>query len=468
MKPSNLILLFVGLVAGAAASWPLFFYVIDQSGPEVYSWFKVILLVVGIVGAAMVLALPLAWWAVRRFLGTARGTLEQVITDSTAAAHCMSARDADGTARHVQSAALELLAWYAPIAARRWVAQTSIALLVGFGGLIGTALLLRQTLLLGEQNKKLEEQTFLLRDQNLKLDMQTITAEAQRRSTLATELFSILQQLPAEENSEPSSDLRLLPRSIAARIIAFSRAATPYWTIDVPAAGIQATSTISPRIGQYRTSPERGQLLTALLMSNVDVTKLSQAGALFISAGLQDAMLVGARLPGTNLDLAFMPGVVLSGAVLTGANFAEAQLPFAQLNAADLSRSNMHRANLCRAILGGADLSGSNLTGTNFRGAALVGVNFSGAVLRGADLSGAFLNGANLSGADLREAQLIGIDLDDVNVGIRDPTGARPTGFPEGWTTAPDGWEVFFREDRAFLRRTSREPLSLQIVSCAR
>jgi len=52
-----------------------------------------------------------------------------------------------------------------------------LALLIAFGGLIGTALIFRQTALLGEQNKKISEQIDLLAEQNRKLDFQTITAE---------------------------------------------------------------------------------------------------------------------------------------------------------------------------------------------------------------------------------------------------------------------------------------------------
>jgi hypothetical protein len=256
--------LVVGLVVGAAASWAPLFGTLDRATPFVDGFLYWFLPVLGVSAAVLAVTVPLAWWGLRRFVKGARGTLEQVVKETTAATRAVTERDAPTAAVHAEQAVLEAIAWYGPIAAQRWVVSTLLALLIAFGGLIGTALLFRQTLLLGDQNAKLQEQTALLRDQNAKLDLQTVTAEAQRRADLAAELFSILQ---AVSTAKPEGQPQLEP-GLTARIVAFSRAATPYWTIEVPAT-LLASEAPTLQFADRPRSPERGQLLTGLVGSKI-------------------------------------------------------------------------------------------------------------------------------------------------------------------------------------------------------
>lgn len=175
-------------------------------------------------GVAVVIGVPIGYWFLRRFIGTAAGALTQVIADATAAAEAATKQNAQAAVEHAGRALREAAAWYAPRAARRFVVTTTLGLLVTFGGLTGTVLLLRQTLLLGTQNE-------LLIAQNDKIDLQTVTVEAQRRGGLASELFSILQAATLIPEGEP------LGRPLTARIVAFSRVAEPYFTIVVPGDG---------------------------------------------------------------------------------------------------------------------------------------------------------------------------------------------------------------------------------------
>jgi hypothetical protein len=169
---------------------------------------------------------------------------------------------------HASQAFDQALAWYSPIAARRWVVRSALALLISFGGPTGTALLFRQTLLLREQNQKLQEQIVLLRDQNQKLDLQTVTAEAQRRTGLTTELFSILQQTMSLSEAPSRTGPLVLPRGLTARIIAFSRAAAPYWTAEIPEISGDDGKFI-PILARRPRSPERGQLFVGLVSAGV-------------------------------------------------------------------------------------------------------------------------------------------------------------------------------------------------------
>jgi uncharacterized protein YjbI with pentapeptide repeats len=419
----------LGLVVGATASWALLYPALEKAVPWVDIFIQIVLPAMGIFVAALMLVVPLAWWAIRRFIKTAHGTLEQVVRKVAAAAQAAAENNTSAATSHAREAALEAVAWYGPVAARRFVVQTALGLLVTFGGLVGTALLFRQTILLGEQNKKLAEQTDLLRnqnekldqqtdlfrEQNTKLDLQTIAAEAQRRAGLSAELFAILEaisrlgvEVPAGTTSSQQPRGQL-PRGLQARIIALSHAAAPYRIIEVP----EGRNSI-PRRADRDRSPERGQLLVGLVLADIDFTVL--AGRItFEGADLRGARLNNAFLPHTFLPGAFLPGADLPDAILT-----DADLPGAVLTNAVLTKANLILADLAGANLAGADLTDANLTGAK-------------------------LTDTNLNGADLTHAI----------VGKTVAPGKLPDGFPTGWDGPPPGWELYDDSGKARLQRSA-------------
>jgi hypothetical protein len=182
----------VGAVAGAVvatiATWALLSGELGLFARWLDSVLNLLLAALAGAGVTAVLAVLVVWWWWPRFVGMAQGTFGQVVSNVRAAAWAAAENDAAAAVSHAERAVHEAAAWYAPIAARRFVVQTLITLLVTFGGLVGTGLLFRQTLLLGAQNAK--------------LDLQTVTAEAQRRGGLAAELFSILQAVSQLTPSE--------------------------------------------------------------------------------------------------------------------------------------------------------------------------------------------------------------------------------------------------------------------------
>src|SRR4051812_21502741 len=60
---------------------------------------------------------------------------------------------------------------------------------------------------------------------------------------------------------------------LKARIVAFSRAATPYRVIEVPDT-LEDIKTPAPRLAPRARSPERGQLLIALILAGIDISGL--------------------------------------------------------------------------------------------------------------------------------------------------------------------------------------------------
>lgn len=361
---TGLTALTVGIVIGTAASWALLFGKLDTAKPLVDRIFDSLLPVLGIACLAMAIIVPLGAWGIQRFLKGARGTIDEVVKEISAGAQAAAQKDASSSAVHAERAVLAALAWYGPIAARRWIVRTALGLLVAFGGLVGTALLFRQTALLveqntllGKQNAKLNEQTDLLRDQNKKLDLNTVTAEAQRRAGLASELFSILQEGATQlkdKNASPNYPLPLTAE-LTARLVAFTRSANPYWTIELD------DQTKIPKLADRARSAERGQLLAGLILIGAAIQPLIAKGAQFSGADLREANLDGAKLRGINLQ----------DADLRGAGLAYTDLTWAHLNNADLScivdlhSKSKKCSSLYSALIRTTDFAGANLKGAD-------------------------------------------------------------------------------------------------------
>jgi hypothetical protein len=372
----------VGMLIGFAATWVLFYGPIDEADPSPSIFHLFIAVLSGFFGALGFVAL-LVWWAVHS-LKRAHGTLEQIVRETTAATRAAIQLNALTTVDHVEKAILEGVVWYERSTARQWIVRITFGLLFGFGGLIGTAMLFRQTILLGTQNEK--------------LDLQTVTAEAQRRAGLSAELFAILQAVSlinaeAAGTTPSQRPTEQVPRGLQARIVALSRAATPYRIIEVPEGAANGKVPV-PQLADQARSPERGQLLVGLALAGINIRLLGLGGATFDRADLRNTSLPNASLIGTNL----------SGADLTG------------------------------AFLGDADLTRAFLDDANLTGADLLRVN----------LSGANLSGANLSGADLSGA-IVGETLSP---------GQLPRLFPKGWDGPPAGWELYDNGGVARLRRS--------------
>src|SRR5215208_2846859 len=96
--------LVIGLVVGAAASWALLFGTLDRATPFVDAFLYWFLPVLGVSAAVLAVMVPLAWWGLRHFVRGARGTLEQVVKEATAATRAATERDAPTAAAHAEQA----------------------------------------------------------------------------------------------------------------------------------------------------------------------------------------------------------------------------------------------------------------------------------------------------------------------------------------------------------------------------
>jgi hypothetical protein len=129
-------LIVVGMVIGAAVSWPLFFGALESAAPAVDSLYQSLLPALSGVAFALILIVPLTWWGLRRAFRRARGSLDQIVKKIADASRAAVDKNVPAVTTHTERAVLEAISWYMPVAARRFVMQTSLALLVTFGGLL--------------------------------------------------------------------------------------------------------------------------------------------------------------------------------------------------------------------------------------------------------------------------------------------------------------------------------------------
>ncbi len=184
-------------------------------------------------------------------------------------------------------------------------------------------------------------------------------------------------------------------------------------------------------------SPERGQLLQALILMHIDTGSFARIKrkALFAGANLQGGRLKGLDLSGINLHEANLKnadlgGANLSGADLGGANLWGANLNGANLGNADLKRADMSWAQLNKATLALANLNGANLTNAQLRNADLYDATVQwaqsgGALFNEANLTSVNFLGANLKKVNLNQANLIDTDLRRVDLSEADLLGVR-------------------------------------------
>lgn len=272
--------------------------------------------------------------------------------------------------------AVSLYTW---VSYRKWVISVFYTLLLGFAGLLGSVLVLNQNKLISSQNRIISTQTELIKKQSFRLDQQTYLQEADRRSSLVFLLGNITDAIDREIRTDVEKKSRRdLTLQLVGRIVALSRSLRPYRYLE-------GDSLIKKPL-----SPERGQLLIALLESNIDSSSMK----IIYSKG----NFTRADLNGANLN-----GVDLSNINLQGSNLDNAKLQNANLENSNLIGSSIQKAKFNGAILNGTYLSESVIDSSDFKGAEINGPYFRNASLKYADFSGgkvtADFEGANLSNA---------------------------------------------------------------------
>lgn len=207
-----------------------------------------------------------------------------------------------------------------------------------------------------KQNTLFENQNSLLSQQTTKLEQQTTLSESNRRSSLIFLMSNVLDKLDDELKANKG---RKISTELSARIISLSNSFKPYFILE------------GNQISKQRLSPERGQLLVALVKSN-----------------LNDADFIYNILASSNFSFS------------------------------DLRNVDLRDANITNSRLNNSNFAGATLSGSSFRLSMIKDSDFSGADLRNVDFQSTYLCNANFENADLTGANFKNsiIDLDKINL----------------------------------------------------
>lgn len=271
-----------------------------------------------------------------------------------------------------------------------WIMLLGVLVL---GGIVSSLTVYRQNaafkLQIQNQDKKLREMAALV--------------EAVKKGDSAPLMRSILNDVGDDLKRNPGRTLR---DTTIARIAAYSFALKPYKYYE------------GDSLLEQACSPERGQLLQALVLMNIDTGSFGQIirSTLFAGADLRGADLKGLDLSGINLQEANLKDVDLSSAILKGADLSKANLWGAKLNRANLSMATLRRADLGWAQLNEAVLSLANLNGANLRNAQLRKANLNGAIFQWAQSGGVLFNEANLTSVNFLGTNLTKVNMSQANL----------------------------------------------------
>ncbi|MCS6991665.1 MAG: pentapeptide repeat-containing protein [Chitinophagales bacterium] len=238
------------------------------------------------------------------------------------------------------------------------------------------------------------------------LKQQAYLTESTRMANLLLLLNSIIDNAEQELQQQGT-----LSDAVIARLAALSFSLKPYRLLR------------GDSLSARPYSPERGQLLQALLLLQPDSASLARirqrvtfAGADLAGAQLSRVDLQGVDLRGANLQAADLGGSNLLGADLTDADLSEANLKGARLTNASLRRadlrwSRLDSADLRFAVLDGARMDHAHLVHTTLHSASALFAFLHATVLYDTDLSHAVLRGSKFDQASLQQVNLSRADL---------------------------------------------------------
>lgn len=308
--------------------------------------------------------------------------------------------------------------------ARREAVQFSFnATVTVVGGLVGAATLF----LLYEQNQKFDVQNQRITLQTDANITQSVLIEGARRAALAGDLTTLLadiREVTGSSSRRPNcqdgpipcwvvatenapfgkrENLRL-PDTLNESISSFLVRNTPYLLARSKGSELDFDAPLRDQFDFPTVSPERGQVLQALVRSKVAL----------LGFDFSWAQLDGAELPATDLNAANLSYADFSGAVLSNAKIMSSNL-----RAANFENAVLFFARMDRSFLAGADFTGASLNSASLRE-----VNLSQAILHETDLTDVDLRGANLFRAELVDTQLTGADFSGVDMSDTDMSGA--------------------------------------------
>jgi len=381
----------VGIVIGG----PITFFLVDNVGVHNIDtlWIGLIALTV-LAGVALAAALVFLTPAIKLILGPTIGTLSAVSQNLLAAAQANKAGQQADAVVAAATAANEAAAWYTNHMARRAITASLIAIAALFGGSIGSVLLYRQYL----QSK---EQTRLLELQNTKLDIQIHLSESARRASFLPEISAVQDALEKERkawlpeseaaerawapvvgrfrhcSTKPDKRKLIISEELGRRISNLNTTLRPYLHVEYDVStGARAKQNKQSKLqlSDRLRSPERGQLLRAILLANAylpyvglftnfddaDMRNANVVDADFCSFRGWGIDFTGAHIQRSHLAAADMRYASFDGAMISGSDFMS---PF---GGAEISMRSTGFSSTMICVPFGEPFFGVDLTGVTF------------------------------------------------------------------------------------------------------
>lgn len=227
---------------------------------------------------------------------------------------------------------------YTWVQTRRWILGAATGLLIGFGTLVGSALLKQQNDLITKQNTFFQEQ---IEQQQRQLELQQAVSNQTIRSEAIRRIYG----------SEFAENPRVKAEALRSLL-----------TVERLRAATDENSLVTGYINLHDADLSRAWLENADLAmvswrgstldkTNFSLTKLNDA--VFMFNRLRGAVLLKADLTDANFAFSDLSKAVMAGANLSGAMFNQSDLSGASLSGADVSGTLFYKANLS-----GADLQG--------------------------------------------------------------------------------------------------------------
>lgn len=195
----------------------------------------------------------------------------------------------------------EIAGLYSSWTFRTWVFQTLIGLIIVMAGMFGTYVLIEQNKLITEQSEAINKQTTKLKEQNQLIDeqntqvklqnsliksqyqssvLQLFLQEASRRTVLAPTVAQLISDI---NNHKPSEDdineegIFHLSEDLYRRITTLTSILKPYIIVELKSSDLNLDGSLTDNAKTLYLSPERGQILQALISAGVNVNYLNNA-----------------------------------------------------------------------------------------------------------------------------------------------------------------------------------------------
>lgn len=427
---------------------------------------SVFLITIFLVSLSGVLIFLLRKPILRLLFGVADTQLESFADPLAEVARGAADRDPERATAGAQDLLTLTLARYGWIATRRWVIASLTGLIAAMAALAGTALLFNQNQLLKSQMALMEDQNAKIKEQTAFLAQDVQLAEAARNAEITVEITKIAELLGAAMQANTSPEIggwagqvpmldpaTQIDQSLIMRISAASQASRPYRFLDVSQGTTDEFGKMRIAMQRRReelpqsyalmekgfgwidppqeaelidrpASPERGQLLRALVLSGVHEYEVLNFFGLDLSfAFARDMVLILQSMQ--NAKLAFAD---FTRAQILESNFGGAAMENALLIRTRIERSSFSsilsddakgpyrtEGEIYPTFLAGLDLSESYVADSQFTFVRGVAMNFDHATLINSSFAHSWLSGATFRGAVLLGVDFTGVDLKSVD-----------------------------------------------------